>query len=56
MAKLFETPPGVSTVDIRKRINGMLSEARKEAKKAEKLSAEGGEKVDRRRKKVTAKK
>ena len=30
--------------------------ARKEAKKAEKLSAEGSEKVDRRRKKVTAKK
>ena len=26
MAKFFETPPGVSTVDIRKRINGMLSE------------------------------
>ena len=33
-----------------------LREARKEAKKAEKLSAEGSEKVDRRRKKVTAKK
>ncbi len=28
MAKLFETPPGVDVVDIRKTINGMLSEAR----------------------------
>ena len=34
MAKLFETPLGVNTVDIRKKINGMLSEARKEAKPA----------------------
>ena len=32
MAKLFETPPDVNPVDIRKRINGMLSEARKKAK------------------------
>ena len=32
MAKLYETPLGVNTVDIRKKINGMLSEARKEAK------------------------
>ena len=31
-------------------------EARKEAKKAEKIAAEGGEKVDRRRKKASAKK
>ena len=34
MAKLFETPLGVNTVDIRKKINGMLSETRKEAKPA----------------------
>lgn len=33
-----------------------LREARKEAKKAEKIAAEGGEKVDRRRKKASAKK
>lgn len=33
-----------------------LREARKEAKKAEKIAAEGGEKVDRRRKKSSAKK